>query len=129
VCQRNDTSCTFKPGTPIRSRPDAPHVHYVVTGGGLSPDGRRWIACRSGFFLPVRVLSRFFRGLSLHGLKEAYAAHKLQFHGSLQPPAGPGGFKTLSKACRKIEWVVYSKPPFGGPDQVLDYLGRCLFAT
>jgi hypothetical protein len=101
-----------------------PHVHCVVPGGGLSPDGRRWIACRNRFFLPVRVLSRLFRGLFLHGLKEAYAAGKLALHGSLQKLADPESFKTELKGCWKIEWVVYSKPPFGGPEQVLDYLGR-----
>lgn len=101
-----------------------PHVHCVVPGGGLSPDGSRWVACRNGFFLPVRVLSRLFRGLFLHGLKQAYAAGKLQFHGSLQPLVDPEGFKTVLRGCRKIDWVVYSKPPFGGPAQVLDYLGR-----
>jgi len=101
-----------------------PHLHCVVPSGGPSPDGRRWIACRNRFFLPVRVLSRLFRGLFLHGLKEAYAAGKLAWHGSLQPLADPESFKTALKACRKIEWVVYSKPPFGGPEQVLDYLGR-----
>jgi len=101
-----------------------PHLHCVVPGGGLSPDGRRWVACRNGFFLPVRVLSRLFRGLFLRGLKEAYAAGTLEWHGSLLPLADPESFKTALKACYKIEWVVYSKPPFGGPDQVLDYLGR-----
>ena len=101
-----------------------PHVHCVLPGGGLSPDGRRWIACRQGFFLPVRVLSRLFRGLFLHGLKEAYNAGKIGLHGSLQSLADPENFKTVLKACRKEEWVVYSKQPFGGPRQVLDYLGR-----
>jgi hypothetical protein len=72
----------------------------------------------------VRVLSRLFRSLFLHALNEAYAAGKLRFHGSLQQLADPEGFKILLKGCRKVEWVVYSKPPFGGPDQVLDYLGR-----
>lgn len=101
-----------------------PHLHCVVPGGGLSLDGRRWVSCRNGFFLPVRVLSRLFRGLFLHGIREAYDAGKLGLHGSLRPLANPESFKTALKACRKIEWVVYSKPPFGGPDQVLDYLGR-----
>jgi hypothetical protein len=100
------------------------HIHCVVPGGGLSTDGRRWIPCRHGFFLPVRVLSRLFRGLFLHYLEEAYAAGKLQFHGSLQHWIDPQSFKTQVKTCRKMEWVVYSKPPFGGPDQVLDYLAR-----
>jgi hypothetical protein len=101
-----------------------PHLHCVVPAGGLSPDGRRWIACRSGFFLPVRVLSRLFRGRFLHALKEAYTSGKLRFHGSLQQLTDPESFKPVLKGGHKIEWVVYSKPPFGGPDQVLDYLGR-----
>lgn len=101
-----------------------PHVHCIVPGGGLSPDGRRWIPCRDGFFLPVRALSRLFRGLFLHALKEAYAAGKLRFHGTVRQLADPEGFQALLKACRKVERVVYSKPPFGGPEQVLDYLGR-----
>ena len=101
-----------------------PHAHCVVPGGGLSPDGRRWVACRKGFFLPVRVLSRLFRGLFLCDLKKAFTAGKLGFLGSLQPLSDPGNFKAALKACRKTEWVVYSKPPFGGPEQVLDYLGR-----
>lgn len=101
-----------------------PHVHCVVPGGGLSPDGRRWVACRKGFFLSVRVLSRLFRGLFLCDLKNAYTAGKLGFRGSLQPLTDPDTFKTALKGCRKVEWVVYSKPPFGGPEQVLDYLGR-----
>ena len=99
-------------------------VHTLVPGGGLSPDGRRWIACRKGFFLPVRVLSRLFRGLYLYALKEAYAAGKLRLQGALQTLADPERFQTALKGCRKTEWVVYSKAPFGGPEQVLDYLGR-----
>jgi hypothetical protein len=71
----------------------------------------------------VRVLSRLFRGLFLYYFEEACTSGKLKFHGSLQPLADPQTFKTLVKTCWKIEWVVYSKPPFGGPDQVLDYLG------
>jgi hypothetical protein len=101
-----------------------PHLHCVVPGGGLSADGCRWIPCRNGFFLPVRVLSRLFRGLFLHGLQQAHAAGALQFHGSLQKLGEADAFATLMKSCRKIEWVVYAKPPFGGPKQVLDYLGR-----
>lgn len=101
-----------------------PHIHCVIPGGGLSADGCRWIHGRKDFFLPVRVLSRLFRGLFLHYLEEACAAGKLEFHGSLHPLAEGQNFKTLVKDCRKIEWVVYSKPPFGGPNQVLDYLGR-----
>jgi hypothetical protein len=101
-----------------------PHIHCVVPGGGLSIDDRHWLHRHDGFFLSVRVLSRLFRGLFLHYLEQAYASGKLKFHGSLQPLADPQTFKALVKTCWKIEWVVYSKPPFGGPDQVLDYLGR-----
>jgi uncharacterized protein (DUF983 family) len=101
-----------------------PHVHCVVPGGGLSLDGRRWIGCRPNFFLPVRVLSRLFRGVFLHRLRQAHAEGKLKFGGCLDRLGDPGAFAALMKTCRKIEWVVYSKPPFGGPQQVLDYLGR-----
>jgi hypothetical protein len=101
-----------------------PHLHCVVPGGGLSPDRQRWIPSRKRFFLPVRVLSRLFRGMFLHYLLKAYSTGKLQFHGFLQELHHPEKFDALLKRCRKPEWVVYSKPPFGGPEQVLDYLGR-----
>ena len=101
-----------------------PHVHYVVPGGGLSLDNRRWIACRANFFLPVRALSRLFRGRFLYCLRQAQAEGKLQFRGSLERLGDPGAFAALVQSCRKIEWVAYAKPPFGGPEQVLDYLGR-----
>jgi len=101
-----------------------PHLHCVVPGGGLSPDGQRWIACPTGFFLPVRVLSRLFRRLFLEGLQQAFDHHQLQFHGQLQPLAEPQGFARLLDRCRHTEWVVSAKPPFGGPAQVLEYLGR-----
>jgi Putative transposase/Transposase zinc-binding domain len=101
-----------------------PHIHCVVPGGGLSPDDRRWIHSRNGFFLPVRVLSRLFRGLFLSHLQQAFDAAKLEFHGTLAGLSNPEAFKRFLKRCRKNEWVVYSKPPFGGPAQVLDYLGR-----
>jgi len=101
-----------------------PHIHCVVPGGGLSPDGRRWVHSRNGFFLPVRVLSRLFRGLFLSYLQQAFDAGKLGFHGRLADLSNPEAFKGLLKSCRKTKWVVYSKPPFGGPAQVLDYLGR-----
>ena len=92
-----------------------PHVHSVVTGGGLSPDGKRWIACRPGFFLSVRVLSRLFRRLFLAALQRAFEPGQLQ---------QPGDLKPLLARLAKQEWVVYAKPPFGGPTHVLDYLGR-----
>jgi hypothetical protein len=101
-----------------------PHLHCVVPGGGLSVDRTRWIACRPRFFLPVRVLSALFRGLFLHHLKQAYEEGKLEFAGELGPLAGPSRFKRLLKEARKKKWVVYAKRPFGGPQQVLDYLGR-----
>lgn len=101
-----------------------PHVHCVVPGGGLSLDNRRWIRCRPNFFLPVRALSRLFRGRFLYCLRQAHAEGKLQFRGSLERLGDPRAFAALMKTCRKIEWVVYAKPPFGGPEQVLDYLGR-----
>jgi hypothetical protein len=101
-----------------------PHVHCVVPGGGLSLDGRRWISCRPNFFLPVRVLSRLFRGVFLYCLQQAHAEGKLEFRGPLERLGDPGAFAALMKTCRRMEWVVYAKPPFGGPEQVLDYLDR-----
>lgn len=101
-----------------------PHLHCVVPGGGLSVDGSRWVRCRRGFFLPVRVLSRMFRGKFLAYLKEAFEQGKLQFHGKLTRLTDPAAFANFLKNGRKTDWVVYSKAPFGGPAQVLEYLGR-----
>ena len=101
-----------------------PHVHCVVPGGGPSLDGTRWIACRPGFFLPVRVLSRLFRRLFLQGLQNAFDAGKLRFFGDLAGLAEPAAFADRLDQLRRIDWVVYAKPPFGGPEQVLAYLGR-----
>jgi predicted Zn-ribbon and HTH transcriptional regulator len=101
-----------------------PHLHCVVPGGGISLDGRRWIACRPGFFLPVKVLSRRFRKLYLRYLEQAYAAGKLQFHGDLEQLADAQNFARYLAPLAEMEWVVYAKPPFGGPERVLDYLGR-----
>jgi len=101
-----------------------PHLHCVVPGGGLSPDRQRWIACRRGFFLPVRVLSRLFRRLFLEALHQAFEQGRLQFHGTIQPLSEPKAFARLLQRCRAGEWVVYAKPPFGGPQKVLDYLAR-----
>ena len=101
-----------------------PHLHCVVPGGGISPDDDRWIPCRPGFFLPVRVLSRRFRTLYLRYLKQAYAAGDLQFYGDLQQLSDPHMFARHLAPLGQSEWVVYAKPPFGGPDRVLDYLGR-----
>jgi hypothetical protein len=101
-----------------------PHVHCVVPGGGPSPDGTRWVSCRPGFFLPVRVLSRLYRRLFLEALQGAFEAGRLGFFGDLARLAEPAAFTRLIADMRKIDWVVYAKPPFGGPEQVLAYLGR-----
>ncbi len=101
-----------------------PHAHFVVPGGGISPDGTRWIACRPGFFLPVRVLSRLYRGLFIYYLKNAFAAGKLRFYSGLQHLNQRAAFLRPLAPLRGIEWVVYSKRPFAGSQQVLDYLGR-----
>jgi len=101
-----------------------PHVHCVVPAGGVAFDGSRWVRCRPGFFLPVRVLSRLFRGKLLAFLAEAYRAGTLQFHGRLVDLQNPRAFRSLLADARSLEWVVYAKPPFGGPDAVLKYLAR-----
>jgi hypothetical protein len=101
-----------------------PHLHCVVPGGGLSPDGKRWIPCRRGFFLPVRVLSRLFRRLFLEELEKAFRSGKLRFFASLMPLQGRQAFLRYLAPLRKSAWVVYAKPPFAGPKQVLDYVGR-----
>jgi hypothetical protein len=101
-----------------------PHLYCVVPGGGLSPDGQRWIACRPAFFLPVRVLSHLFRRLFLEYLQTAFDTGKLQFFSSLERLRAPGAFAQHLAPLRQTEWVVYAKPPFWGPEQVLNYLGR-----
>jgi hypothetical protein len=101
-----------------------PHVHMIVPGGGLSPDGARWVACRPGFFLHVRVLSRLFRRLFLDGLAVLHRAGKLTFFGDLAGLAEADAFAACLAPHRKSEWVVYAKPPFGGPEAVLAYLSR-----
>lgn len=101
-----------------------PHVHCVVPGGGPSLDGTRWIACRPGFFLPVRVLSRLFRRLFLEQLQAAFEAGELGFFGDLANLADPVVFARRLCELRRVEWVVYAKAPFGSPEQVLAYLGR-----
>jgi hypothetical protein len=101
-----------------------PHLHCVVPGGGLSPDGSRWVACRRNFFLSVRVLARLFRGLFLAQLQLAFDAGELSFFGELESLRAPSAFARYLAQTRQSDWVVYAKPPFGGPQQVLDYLGR-----
>jgi hypothetical protein len=101
-----------------------PHVHMIVPGGGISLDGKRWIACRPGFFLPVRVLSRLFRRLFLDRLAAAHAAGRLAFFGDHAALADAQAFIAYLAPLRKTEWVVYAKRPFGGPQAVLAYLAR-----
>ncbi|WP_373415006.1 IS91 family transposase [Ensifer aridi] len=101
-----------------------PHLHCVVPGGGFSPDGTQWIACKPGFFLPVRVLSRLFRRLFLEHLEKAFDAGKLQFFSDLRALSERNAFRRYLAPLRKAEWVVFAKPPFAGPEQVLDYVGR-----
>jgi hypothetical protein len=101
-----------------------PHAHIIVPGGGFSPDRQRWIACRPGFFLSVRVLSRLFRRLFLEKLTAAYNADRLEFFADQAALAEPAVFKRRLAALRKVKWVVYAKRPFGGPDAVLAYLSR-----
>ena len=101
-----------------------PHVHCVVPGGGISLDGERWISCRPGFFLPVRVLSRLFRRLFLEKLVAAHEAGRLRFFGDLRHLADARNFAGHLRPLRNIEWVVYAKPPFAGPEAVLAYLSR-----
>lgn len=101
-----------------------PHVHCIVPGGGLSPDRTRWIACPPGFFLSVKVLGRLFRRLFLQHLAVAHAKGSLRFFGELAPLAEADAFAAHCARLRHIDWVVYAKRPFGGPEQVLAYLGR-----
>src|SRR5260221_8422302 len=101
-----------------------PHVHIIVPGGGISLDGERWISCRPGFFLPVRVLSRLFRRLFLEELVAAHDAGRLQFFGDHAPLVERQAFAAYLASLRKTEWVVYSKRPFGGPEARLAHLSR-----
>ena len=101
-----------------------PHVHVIVPGGGLSPDGSRWIACKFGFFLPVRVLSRLFRRLFLDGLAALHKAGRLVLLGGLAPLAATDAFDAALAPLRRSDWFVYAKRPFAGPQAVLAYLAR-----
>ena len=101
-----------------------PHVHGIVPGGGLAPDGTRWIACRPGFFLPVRVLSRLFRRRFLEELQRLHDSGALRFFGEHAALAEAAAFRTWLAPLRKCEWVVYAKRPFAGPQAVLAYLSR-----
>lgn len=101
-----------------------PHVHGIVPGGGLSFDGERWVACKPGFFLPVRVLSRLFRRRFMEELDRAHRAGQLQFFGEHTPLADAAAFADWLAPLRECEWVVYAKRPFAGPAAVLAYLSR-----
>lgn len=101
-----------------------PHVHGIVPGGGVSLDGQHWVACRPGFFLPVRVLSRLFRWRFLEALAQAHCNGQLQFFGEYADLSEAGNFADWLAPMRKVEWVVYAKRPFAGPAAVLAYLAR-----
>jgi hypothetical protein len=101
-----------------------PHLHCVVPGGGISPDGTRWISCRSNFFLPVSVLARLFRRLFLDYLGQAFDAGDLRFFSSLEPLRMRDAFLSHIAPCREKDWVVYAKRPFAGPQEVLKYVAR-----
>jgi hypothetical protein len=104
-----------------------PHIHCVVSGGGISLDHSRWIPCRKyrkSFLFPVRVLSAFFRKRFLIHLRKAFQKGKLQFHGELEPLAQPAAFEALCQRAAHVKWVAYAKRPFGGPERVLKYLAR-----
>jgi len=101
-----------------------PHIHFLVPGGGIAPDDKRWIACRRGFFLPVRVLSRMFRGRFMHYLEQAFRAGELDFFSAHRHLNEPAAFLRYLAPVWDTEWVVYTKRPFAGPAQVLEYVGR-----
>jgi len=101
-----------------------PHVHMIVPGGGLSPNGERWISCRPNFFLPVLVLSQLFRRLFLEKLVAVHRAGRLRFFGELSHLADADAFAAYLAPLRKTRWFVYSKRPFAGPKAVLAYLSR-----
>jgi len=103
---------------------DHPHIHCIVTGGGLSADGDRWVPCRNGFFIPVRIMSALFRGKFLGLLKKCFLSDDLAFPGSICHLKKPGDFEIFRKQLYQKGWVVYCKPPFDGPKGVLQYLGR-----
>lgn len=100
-----------------------PHIHCIVTGGGLTEDGA-WVAAKPNFLFPVKVMGALFRGKFLEGLRKAYQKKKLRFVGSSSPLGEPGRFKEMCDGLYSTSWVVYAKRPFGGPKQVLKYLGR-----
>ena len=118
---------TWADPAPTRHNPALrinPHLHCIVPGGGISPDGKRWVACRPGFFLPVRVLSRLFRRLFLERLTAVFTAGELQFFGDLAPLNEARAFADALLPLRACEWFVFAKKTFPGPEQILAYLAR-----
>ncbi len=103
---------------------DHPHLHCIVTGGGLSPDGKRWIAAREAFFIHVKVLSALFKGKFLAYLRAAYKKDRLVFPGQIAPWEAAARFHTLLAGLHQKEWIAHCEPPFGNPEKVLEYLGR-----
>jgi hypothetical protein len=103
---------------------DHPHIHCIVTGGGLSPDESHWVSCRKGFFIPVRVMSALFRGKFLGLLKNSFTSEDLVFPRGISHLQEPGTFESFRRHLYHKKWVVYCKPPFDGPKGVLQYLGR-----
>ena len=103
---------------------DHPHIHCIVTGGGLSSEKKRWISCRKGFFLPVRVLSKLFKNKFLDYLKKCYQSGELAFFDSMGHLRQPKAFQRFTRPFYQKKWVVYSKPPFNGAEGVLNYLSR-----
>jgi hypothetical protein len=101
-----------------------PHLHCLVPGGGIAPDGQSWVSCRPGFFLPVRVLSRLFRGLFLRELEKAFVAGDLHFFSAQRHLLEPAAFRRYLAPLYGADWVIYAKRPFAGPAQVLEYVGR-----
>ncbi|HVH70371.1 MAG TPA: transposase [Candidatus Dormibacteraeota bacterium] len=101
-----------------------PHVHCIIPAGGLSPDHTHWVKSRYRFFLPINVLRRVFRGKFVAGHQQAFHDKQLAFHGDLTLLAQPKTFAAWLRPLFRKDWVVYSKPPFGGPEYVLQYLGR-----
>ena len=100
-----------------------PHIHNIVTGGGLSEDESKWISCRKGFFIRVEVMSSMFKKF-IDTLERAYHKGELKFYGNIKEYENPKAFYELLLTLRNKDWVVYSKPPFGGPEKVLEYIGR-----
>lgn len=101
-----------------------PHLHCIVTGGGLSPDGTEWASCRQDYLFPVKAMNRLFRGKFMSGLVRAHKAGKVHFAGTSAGLADPAAFARMRDLLYKTDWVVFAKKPFGGPEQVIRYLSR-----